>query len=78
MDIIKKIQTNKDYKNQIDRMSNKSLELIARDELKALEVATKGIKQIEPNKVHNAEYAQYIANQLQKLALITLKERSKK
>ena len=78
MDIIKKIQNDQDYKNQIDRMSNKSLKLLARDELKALEAATKGIKQIEPNKVNSAEYAQYIANLLQNLALIVLKERSRK
>jgi len=78
MDLIKKIQNNQDYKNQIDRMSNKSLKMIARDGLKALEAATKGIKQIEPKKANNIEYAQYIANLLQNLASIVLKERSGK
>jgi hypothetical protein len=78
MDITENIQKNKNYKKQIDQMSKKSLKLIAKDEFKALEAAAKGIKQIEPDKINDAEYVQYVANLLQKLAQKAIEERSKK
>lgn len=78
MNIAENIQKNKKYKKQIDQMSDESLNLIAKDEIKALEAATKGIKQIEPSKKKEAEYVQYVANLLQKLAQNVLEERTKK
>lgn len=68
MDIADKIIENKKYRDQIDRLSNETLVLIAKDHVKALETAQKGIRQEEPEKIDDVEYLQTVADAMQKLA----------
>ena len=74
MDIIFK---NKRYKEQIDQLSDETVTLIAKDHLKALEAAQKGIAQQEQEKVDDIEYLEAVATEMQKLAQKVLEERKK-
>ncbi len=74
MDIAEEILKNKKYKEQIDRLSNETLLLIANDHLAALEAAQRGIQQVEPDKVNDVEYLELVANAMQQLAQKVLKK----
>lgn len=78
MDKNESIIKNKKYKEQINQLSNKILMKIANDEIFALEAASKGIEQHEPDKINDVEYLQAVADGMQKLAQRILKERAKK
>ena len=77
MDIAEEILKNKQYKEQIDKLNNETLLLIAKDPVKALEAAQEGIKQVEPDKVDDVEYLQSVANAMQKLTLYLLTKNPK-
>ncbi len=68
MDIADKILENKKYREQIDRLSNETLVLIAKDHVKALEAAQKGIKQEEQEKINDVDYLEAVGDEMQKLA----------
>lgn len=78
MDYTEKILKNTRYKKQIDLLSSATLTSISEDQLAALEAARKGIEQVEPEKLNDVEYLQYIADIMQKLAQKVLEERTKK
>ncbi len=78
MDYTDDILKNKRYKEQIDKLSSETLQLISNDDLQALEAAQKGIRQEEPEKLDDTEYLQTVADVMQKLARRVLKEREGK
>ncbi len=62
------------YKSQIEKLSNEVLKIISQSREKALEYATIGINQTEPEK-NNEEHVALIADSMQVLARIILDER---
>lgn len=62
------------YKIQIQNLSNEALELISQNREKAMEYARKGIMQVEQEKL-NEEHVALIADGMQILARLVLKER---
>jgi len=77
MDRLEKIFKNKQYKQQLDQMSPELLKAISEDSIKALEVAQKGIEQVEPEKINEVEYLQKVADGIQKIAQKLLRSRAK-
>lgn len=75
MDTFEKILINKKNKNLIDKLSDETVILIAKDPLKALEAAEKGVKKEEPEQANNVEYIQSIADEIQKSAHMIIKNR---
>lgn len=78
MDIAEEILKNKSYKKLVDRLSTNTLELIAKDHLKALKEAHKGIKKEEPERLNDIEYLQAQADAMQAFAKKLLAKRAKK
>jgi len=78
MDITDEILKNDKYKKLVDRLSTKTLKLIAEDHLRALQEAHKGIKKEEPERLNDLEYLQAMADGMQILAKTVLGKRSKK
>lgn len=64
------------YKNRIEQLKSEDLRIISQDELKALDLARKGIEEVEPEKKEDLEYLQAVARGMQKLAIAILKKRS--
>lgn len=62
------------YKKPISMLNTEALEMIFQNRSKALEYASKGIMQTEPEKL-NDEYIALIADSMQVLARIVLDER---
>lgn len=76
MDISQDILSDKRYQRQIEKISDKSLKLIAEDSIRALKEAHKGVKQVEPERVKDLEYLQALADAMQKFAQEVLKQRA--
>lgn len=76
MDITDQILNDNRYKSQIETLDQETLEIMAKDHVKALEYARKGIEQIEPEKVNNLEYLELVANKMQRVAREILEKRS--
>ncbi len=72
------ILSDKRYAKQIEKISDKSLKLIAEDSIRALKEAYKGVKQEDPERSNDVEYVQSQADAMQLMAKAVLKERSKK
>lgn len=77
MDVMEEILKNKRYRDRVDQLSDEKLAVIAEDHLKALEEASKGIEDEEPDRVNDLEYLEEIANGMQKLAQKVLELRNK-
>lgn len=75
MDDLKKILEDKRYKERIESLKNKDLEIVAKDEMKALELAKKGIAEVEPEKKDDLEYLNLVAHGVQQLAKMVLEKR---
>ena len=78
MDVVEEVLTNEKYKKQIDRLGTKVLEVIAKDHIKALEMAYKGVSEVEPDRAKDLEYLQAQADAMQKFANAVLKKRTQK
>lgn len=78
MNISEVILKNKKYKAQIEQLDDETLRIVAKDHIKALEEASKGIKQEEPEKENDVEYLQAVADAMQKLAQRVLDDTLKK
>jgi hypothetical protein len=78
MDISEDILKNNRYKEILDRLSSKTLQNLVQDRLKALEEARKGIQQEEPERLHDVEYLEALADGIQQLAQMVLEHRDKK
>ncbi len=65
----------KKYQAQIEQLDSDNLKIILADREKALECAKKGIEHIEPEKL-TPEHIESIANEMQIVAKMILKERS--
>lgn len=78
MDVVEEVIKNKKYKKRVDRLSTEILEIIAKDHIRALEEAYKGVKQEEPERSNDVEYVQALADAMQSLAKKILEKRSKK
>ncbi len=78
MNITEEILKNKKYKKQVDRLSTEILKIIAKDHIRALEEAYKGVKQEEPERSNDVEYVQAQADAMQLMAKTVLEERTKK
>lgn len=75
MDKLERILKDKRYKSRIKELKSEDLKIVAEDELKALELARKGIIEVEPEKKEDLEYLYSIAHGMQSLAKLILKER---
>lgn len=64
-----------EYKKQLDKLDPETLGIMSKDRTKAAEYARKGIAEIEPENL-NEEYVQTVANEMQTIAKMILKERS--
>lgn len=78
MNIPEDILSDKRYMKQIEKISDKSLELIAKDPIRALKEAHKGVKKVEPERANDLEHLQTLADGMQKLAQMVLKQRTNK
>lgn len=67
-DLIRKFQ------DQIEKLDSDSLRDVVKDRQKALELAKRGIEQVEPKKLTH-EHIESIANELQIVAKMILEER---
>jgi hypothetical protein len=65
------------YKTFFHRLRSESLRRIIRDRSTALKYARKGIKRMEPNKL-NDEYVESVAEDMRRVAKMTLEKRAKK
>ncbi len=78
MSISEDILSDKRYIKQIEKISDKSLKLIAEDPIRALKEAHKGVKKAEPERAKDLEYLQALADGMQKLAQMVLEQRANK
>lgn len=78
MNISEDILSDKRYIKQIEKISDKSLKLVAEDPIRALKEAHKGVKKVEPERANDLEYLQTLADGMQKLAQMVLKQRTNK
>lgn len=65
------------YKKRIDRLSDKTLLLVADDRIRALKWAYEQVEKEEPERKNDIEYLEVLADGMQKLARTTLDKRSK-
>lgn len=77
MDKLEEILKDKRYKGRIEALKSEDLQIIAKDELKALELARKGIDEIEPEKKKDLEYLYSVTHGMQSLARLILENRNK-
>lgn len=77
MDKIDEVLNDQRYKSRIEALKTEDLQIVANDEIKALELAKKGIEEVEPEKKDDVEYLQIVANGMQELARLVLDKRSK-
>lgn len=70
------ILNDKRYKSRIEMLKSEDLQVVANDEIKALELARKGIEEVEPEKKEDVEYLQAVANGMQQLAKEILERRT--
>lgn len=66
----------KKYQAEIEKLESEDLIEVAESREKALELARKGIEQVEPDKL-TPEHIESIANEMQVVAKMILEERSK-
>jgi len=78
MNMPEDILSDKRYTKQIEKISDKSLQLIAEDPIRALKEAHKGVKKVEPERVNDLEYLQALADAMQSFAKALLGKRAKK
>ena len=78
MSISEDILSDKRYIKQIEKISDKSLKLVAEDPIRALKEAHKGVKKVEPERANDLEYLQAQADAMQSFAKSLLAKRAKK
>lgn len=77
MYVLEQILKKKQYKAQIDELTDETLQIVVENHIKALEYAHKGIQQVEPVKQNDLEYLEAVADGIQKLARMVLEQRAK-
>lgn len=75
MNISEDILSDKRYIKQIEKISDKSLKLVAEDSIRALKEVHRGAKKVKPERANDLEYLQALADAMQLMAKTVLKER---
>lgn len=78
MNKLENILKDERYKSHIEKLKTEDLKIVVEDELKALELARKGISEVEPEKKDDLEYLYSVAHGMQALAKFVLEKRNKR